>query len=281
MFKSLANAFRKMSEQETLRERSARMIPGAVYGFIAASAYTLTLSLINIISFPGLHLAMDWVRILTYWLGYGLALALAGLIVGWFTESYMGIIVGGLILTGVLLVGNLLLSLLAHGGASMAALSVVTALPLVGAGILLALGIRMAINRHIHIMHDEPRQGQRKLVLGLAAIVFLVGFVPGFLGRYDGSTVDVIKQINANLAAAVTDPIGAASRFPISKYPALKNHFGMEYQLYPRASSLSTGSMDITIRFSDGYSLTCNVSTAESSQVYLTDCNEGNSYISQ
>jgi hypothetical protein len=274
MFKRIANAIAISYRQETLSERSARMLPGALYGALGATAYALTFSTINVVTFAGLHLSIDWIRLLTFWGGFGAALALAGAIVGWFTEEYTGIVGGGIVMTVLILAGNLIFSLASGNSAEEILQSFVATLPTVGAAILLAAGLRVAINRHLHIKQSEPPESRRKLLAGLVGIVFLVGWIPGALTRYDSSTVEVLRTLNESLKSDGTVP-ASDSRLPIAKLPALKDHLGMNYRLYPRASVLSTGAMDITIRFEDGYTLTCNVPTGGGGQVYFTDCNEG------
>ena len=107
MFKRIADAIIKSYRQETLAERSERIGPGAMYSAIAAIVYVLVSSVINVLFFPGLHLAVDWISLLTNLIEFVIALSLAGAIVGWFTEEYMGIVGGGVVLTILLLVGNL------------------------------------------------------------------------------------------------------------------------------------------------------------------------------
>jgi len=280
MFKRFIDGLRTSFQGETLSERWARILPGIVYGAIAATVYALTLTTINAVTYPGLHLAIDWGRVIAYWLEFGLALAFAGAIVGWFTETYMGIIGGGVVLTLLLFFINLIISLASKNGALTAAISVVTAVPLIGASILLAAAIRYTINRHLSIKQEKKGNEKRKQLAGLVAIVIIVGWIPGFLSRYDSTTIDVIKALNDGLTNAATDPSQAA-RFTLEKLPSLQGHFGMSYKLYPRISTLSTGSMDITVRFLDGYTFTCETSTVAGAQTYFTDCNEGDTFISQ
>ena len=183
-------------------------------------------------------------------------------------------------LTLLLLFVNLIISLVSKNGASMAAISVVTAVPLIGASILLAAAIRYTINRHLSIQQEKKGIERKKQLAGLVAIVIIVGWIPGFLSRYDRTTADVLKALNNELANAAADP-AQASGFPLAKLPSLHNHFGMSYKLYPRISTLSTGSMDITVRFQDGYTFTCETSTVAGALTYFTDCNEGETFISQ
>ena len=90
MFKRIANPILVFFREETLKERSERMLPGVIIGLIAGTAYVLTSSTINVISLPALHLSPDWIRLLTNLVEYDIVLALAGAIAGWFTEITWG-----------------------------------------------------------------------------------------------------------------------------------------------------------------------------------------------
>jgi len=255
------------------------MLAGALYGIIAASAYTWTLSTVNIIFLPGLHLAVDWTRLLTYWGWLSLALALAGAIAGWFTEDHEGIIAGGVSISVLLMLGNLLVSLLNTKGAVMATLSTMITLLIVGAGFLIAWGLRLAINHHMRIQYDGPTTNRTKSLAVLAAIVLLVATIPGVLAHYDRSTVTAIRSLNEILSNVAEDP-SLESALPVGKIPVLKDHFGMNYALYPRPSSKSIGVFDITVRYQDGFTFTCMVPTEDRPEYYFTDCNDGNFSIS-
>ncbi len=279
MFKRFKAAVISSYRQETLAERGLRMVPGAIYGIITTTVFVLVSSIINIMFFPDLHLGVDWIRLLIHWIEFGIALALAGAIVGWFTEEYGGIVWGGVVLTILLLVGNLVATLLGGGSAALTVQSFITALPLVGAGILLAGAIRVAINRHLFIKLQELPDVRRKLFVQLLVIVFLVGFIPGVFSRFGYTSEYAIRTLNESLQKVATDP-SQEVRFPIAKLPALREHFGMGYMLYARMSTSEAGSMDITIQFKDGYTVTCLVPTESGSATYLQVCNEGTNIVS-
>jgi len=274
MFKRIAGTIIKSYRQETLAERGMRMVPGALYGVIATTVFVWVSSFINVIFFPDLHLGVDWISLLSRLVEFCLAMALAGAIVGWFTEEYMGIVGGGVVLTILLLVGNLVASLIGGGSTTMTVQSFITALPLVGAGILLAWAIRVAINRHLHIQQQEAPEVRRKLFVQLITIVFLVGLIPGVFSRFGISSEDAIRTLNKSLQNVATDS-SLDVRFPIAKVPALKDHFGMNYTLFTRVSAIEAGAMDITIRFEDGYTVTCLVPTESGYATFLQVCNEG------
>jgi hypothetical protein len=279
MFKRIVETILTSYHQETLAERGKRMGPGAMYCIIATTVYVLVSSIINVIFFPDLHLGVDLTSLLIHWIEFDIALALAGVIVGWFTEEHMGVVWGGVVLTILVLVGNLVASLMGSGSASLTLQSFITAVPLVGAGILLAGAIRMAINRHLHIQQQEASEVRRKLFLQLIIIVFLVGLIPGVFSRFGQSSEYAIRTLNEGLQNVATNP-SLEVRFPIAKVPALKDHFGMDYTLYARASGVSAGDLDITIRFEDGYTVTCLVPTESGYATFLQDCNKGTKIIS-
>jgi hypothetical protein len=266
-------------QEETVVERSARIIPGALFGVFAASVYILTLFLINVVTIPGLHLSIDWANLLTYWIGFGLGLGLSGAIVGWFTEDYAGVVSGGIVITLILLIGNLVISLLSGRNAGLLFQSVVTAIPLIGGAILLAGGLRFVIKRQLQITENKDPGQRRKLMTSLIGIVFLVSFLPGAVSRYDTSAVDVFKALNTGLQKGGTDP-NYAARFSLTQLPGLPKHFGTEYKIYTRISVLSAGSLDISVRFNDGYTFACVVPTDNGEETFFTTCNEGAKVIS-
>jgi hypothetical protein len=183
------------------------------------------------------------------------------------------------VLTVLVLVGNLVISLVSKSGAGPVAQSVITALPLIGAGVLIAGGLRLAINRHTHIQQDEPVKKRGKLLAELVLVVFLVGFIPGALARFDRTTAEIIRSLNEVLTNIKSDP-SLEERFQKDQISALKPHFGQNYTIYPRISTESAGSLDLTIRFQDGYNFTCQVSTDSAATVYFTTCNEGKKMLS-
>ena len=275
MFKQIAEETIKYFRQETLAERSKRMAPGAMYCAIAVIVFGMVSPVINLLFFLDLHLAVDWIGLLTHWIEFGMALAMAGAIVGWFTEEYEGIVWGGVVLAVLILVENLVASLIGGGGAAMVGQSAMMALPLVGAGVLVAGVIRIAINRHLRVKQQENPGIRRRLFVQLTGIVCLIGLILGVFSLFGGSSEYTIRDLNENLQNYATDPL-LEWRFPYEKVPALKAHFGMNYTLLARTSTSLTGFMDITIRFEDGYTVTCVVPPPTSNEPMLLDiCNEG------
>jgi hypothetical protein len=276
MFKRVTDNFLKIFREETLAQRKGRMVPGAIYCAIAATFYFLVPPILYVIFYSGAHLAIDWIALLTSWIEFGLVLALVGVIVGWFSETYEGIVYGGVVMAVLILVGNWMASLISRRGATLMGQSIIiTILPLFGACILLAGVIRLAINRYLHIQLQENLQIRRRMFVQFTIIVFLVGLIPGMISYFGSASINTVRSMNKTLQNYATDNI-IDSRFPYEKVPALKDHFGMDYTLYVRASNLMAGAMDITIRYKDGYSVTCLVPpTGSNEELLLNTCNEG------
>jgi hypothetical protein len=262
---------RKFFQQESLSRRSERMVPAAAYGALVATIYTLTLSFINVYTFPKLPLGMDWTRMLGMWIGLGVAFAVCGVIAGWFTEEYEGIVGGGVIIT-VLLIIILLISSAIKTSTSTAQ-SIITTLPLIGVAMLAAWGLRWIVRRHSEIVHKEKPELRKKLLTRHILMVVLIGFIPGVLGRMDSPSENTISQLHELLQAAPSDPL-VLPRLPLKQVPALKDHFGVDYLLYIRQSKLSIGTLDVTVRFKDGFTMTCSLPVS-SGMSFITQCNEG------
>ncbi|HEY6074029.1 MAG TPA: hypothetical protein VIV15_11740 [Anaerolineales bacterium] len=253
--------------QESLAARRERMLLAALYGALIASAYIWSLTLVNVLSFPKLPLGIDWGRTLGMWAGYVLGFALFGAIAGWFTEEYEGIVGGAVIAT--VLVAILLLFTSGARSSTLTARAIITALPLVGVAMLGAWILRWAARHHM----DLARERLRGKLIQHVLIVALIGLVPGVLGRMDLTAEQRLTEMNQLLLAAPKDP-SVWPRLPLDKFPALLGHLSGSYRLYPRRSTNTVGNLDVTIRFGDGYALTCSVPVA-SGATFINDCVEG------
>ncbi len=278
--KSIKEELSRTLREETMAERTARILPGVAYGFFAATVYILVLSAINVLTFPGMHLGFDWAHILPSWLGFGLGLAAAGAIVGWFTEGYSGVIWGGILMTILVILVNFIVALFSGENPAKMFQSVLILLPLVGGAVLLTWGLRYLIQRHVQIIKiEEPRQRRKKLA-GLIGLVFLIACLPGVFSRYDTSTAKMLGELNQLMQNGGTDTV-LASRYLPAQLPGLKDHFGQPYTIYIRPSFLTVNALDINVRFDEGYSFVCVIYTSSGDQTYFTSCNEGNQIISQ
>ncbi len=265
--KILRNTVKDLLKQESLADRGRRMGPAALYGALAATGYTLAFHLVNVYTFPNLPLGLDWARLLGMGLGFGAAFALAGAIAGWFTEEYGGIVGGGAIITALLAA----VFLFAQGQGSTLQ-SILMALPLIGVSMLAAWGLRRAAAMHLDIGQDPQPDTRRKRFIRHALLVLLVGLVPGILGRMDLSSERALTNLHQLLQAAPQDP-SVWPRLPLRQLPELQNHFGVDYVIYARNSALSAGALDATVRFADGFTMTCFLPIGGSG--FITDCVAG------
>jgi hypothetical protein len=174
------------------------------------------------------------------------------------TDTVEGVVWIGLILAALLMLGSMVLSLLSGTGNTLLGQSLITIIPVIGAGILLAWVIRMVVKRHSDIMALAEPKIRRKQLTQLVGIVLLVGLIPGVFSMFGSSSHHAIGSINNVLQNYATDKL-IDSRFPYQQLAALKQHFGMDYTLYTHTSSAASGSLDITVRFMDGYRITCVV----------------------
>ena len=262
---------RRIFREETFGQRSQRMIPTAIYAVVVATLYVLTFTLVNKYTFPNLPLAIDWTQVLKMWISLATSLALFAAIATWFTEEYEGI-VGGAIIATIIIFLVLLLRARASQGISVVQ-PIVTVLPLLGVTLLGAWGARWIAHRH-NALRNEKADLRQKAWRRHLGIVFLIGLIPGILGRMDSTSEYVLRQLHELLQAAPTDS-SVLPRLPLKRVPSLQEHLGKDYVLYARQSTLSVGALDVTVRFSDGYTMTCLLPVGTGSQ-FITDCNEGN-----
>jgi len=267
MFENL----KKFYQQESWSKRSERMIPAAIYGALVATIYTLTLSFVNVYTFPNLPLGVDWVQLLGTWLGYSVLFAVCGTIVGWFTEEYEGIVGGGIVITVLLMMIYLISSDVRNGITT--AQAIFTALPLIGVDMLAAWGLRWTARIHLEIKHKEKPELRQKRWTRHVLTIILVGLVPGILGRMDAPVVRTLSQFHELLQTAPNDP-SVLPRLPLRQVPELQNHFGMAYTFYTHQSTRTVGTLDVTIRFKDGYAITCSLPVSGGTS-FITQCNEG------
>jgi len=250
--------------QESLAARLERMRLAGLYGALAATAFTLANALVNVFSFPNLPLGLDWAQILVQWLGLGAALALAGLIAGWFTEEYNGIAIGGGLITALLALA-FLIQMGASGGV-LTLQSILMALPLIGVSMLAAGALRWTARKHLEL--GRPGSTATRLIKHLL-LVILVGAVAGILGRMDLSAEQTLTKFHGYLQAAPNDQ-SVWVQLPVKQVPELPEHFGVEYRFYVRRSQLALGSLDLSVRFADGFEMQCLLNVGSSN--FFTDC---------
>lgn len=259
-------------DQESPRSRMERVKYGIVMGIIGSLVYAFSAAFVNKISYPDLHLAVNWVNVVTTWIIVCLALIIAGFIVGWPTEEVKAIVGGGIILTIVLLVANsiayLLLNPLTRGSYFQV---LVTSLPMIGVSVLVALGLRQGLNKLDRARKEEARPVQRKLFTKIIGLVVLLGIIGGFFSRFDGTAVTMLQSLNDRLQS--TDITSSSKvRFPENVVKDVQSHFGETYSLYVRSSSASVGALDVTIQFGSGYTVTCQIPTATGTFIFMDFC---------
>jgi hypothetical protein len=270
MIENLRESLKRNLQQETPAERSQRMIPAAALGALVATAYVWTFFLVNVYTFPALPLGLDLPRLLVMWIQFALGFAVFGAIAAWFTEEYAGIVGGGLIAT--ILIGIVFLLSTRGQSSSSTMQSVIMALPLIGICMLAAWGLRWAAHRYLAIQHGSGTDRRKGLIRHILTMT-LIGLVPGVLMRMDLPSVQAIGHLHDLLQAAPGDP-SVLPQLPLERVPALAEHFGVDYRIYARQSASSAGALDVTVRFSDGFRMSCLLPVGSGAN-FITQCNEG------
>ncbi|HLO14088.1 MAG TPA: hypothetical protein VK206_04605 [Anaerolineales bacterium] len=270
MFQTILERFKSTYQQETPADRSQRMIPAAVSGVLIATAYVLTYFFINVYTFPNLPLGLDWARMFGMWLELSLALALFGAVAAWFTEEHVGIVGGGIIFT---VLAGIVFLLSSHPQNRISAVqAIIMAFPLLGVSMLGSWGLRWAAHRYLTIKREGKPDRHKRLTKHVLTLT-LIGLIPGILMRMDLPAEQSLAQLHELLQAAPNDP-SVWPRLPLKQVPSLQDHFGVDYVFYSRPSALSAGALDVTVRFSDGYTMSC-VLPVGSGTSFITQCNEG------
>jgi len=274
MIRNYRDLFLTLYHQEELSTRLIRVKWGVLVGLAVALVYSITASVINLISFPQLHLLLNWQAFLTTWLALSLGLGLAGAIAGWFTENNGAIVGGGALITGLILIMVIAAYLSLQNKIQLLFVYFVAVLPIFGASVVLAWGLRWAILRISKIAREIEFSSKKKMIRQLISLVIIVGVIPGIFNRFDLTTLNVLARITQTLQSKKID-FASTFRFPEENVSEIESHLGMDFTLYSRPSSLSVGFIEITIYFKDGFTLTCLAPTNGELYMFASSCNEG------
>jgi len=274
MFQRIRDYLAREYDQESPQSRMQRVKYGIVIGVIGSLAYAISSSLINVLSYPDLHLTVNWVNTLITWIIVCLALILAGFIVGWPTEEVKAIVGGGITLTVVLLVANTIAFLVSTSAKGSYFQVLVTSLPMVGVCVLAALALRQAINKLDKAKSEEDKRIQQKRFSKMIGLVVLIGLIGGMFSRFDGTAVTMLQSLNERLQS--TDISSSSKvRFPDNVVANVQSHYGEGYNLVVRSAAATVGALDVTIHFDSGYTVTCQIPTATGTFIFMDSCSEG------
>ena len=152
--------------------------------------------------------------------------------------------------------------------------SIITTLPLAGVNMLAAWALRWAAKRYLTIRNEKKVSTQRrKQLIQHSAIILLIGLVPGIFGRIDTPAQRALGQLHELLQAAPNDS-SVWPRLPLRQVPALQDHLGVDYVFYAHPSAAAVSTLDVTVKFADGYLMTCQLPISTSVS-FITECKEG------
>ena len=275
MLNKIKEIFKKDLEEEPFQARWPRIKYGILIGVVGALLYAIIAATINIISYPDLHLSVNWTSAISIWMIVSLAMTIAGFIVGWPTEEVKAIVGGGVTLTFLLLLVNTILFIGQNVTNQSYFQVLVTSLPMIGVVVLLALAIRQGINKAAAATKEESLATRRKSLAKIFSIVIVLGMIGGLFSRFDGSAVSMLASLNERLQTAELSGISKV-KFPSNVLEDVQSRYGQEYGLYIRSAAGTIGALDVTISFVDGYRVTCQIHTVSGSYVFIDACSEGN-----
>lgn len=274
MFAKIKNNIVTSFQQEDLSTRLQRVKLGVLFGIIGTTAYVITSSLINPISFPQIPFGIDWLGLIGYWFALTTALSLAGAIAGWATEDHNGVVGGGVMMGLLILLLNTISYLSSPGVKDSYFKILVTTVPLIAVAVLIALVFRWAINRQVNNKKDENLQLKQKKTTRLYGTLIVTGLVLGIFARFDQSIINSLKTLDTRLQVAGAEATTTV-RFPENVAASVSEHFGTPYQYLMHHTNTAIGAVDVTIRFNDGYTLTCLIPTDSSLFLVIPACSDG------
>ena len=151
----LITRFKALAQQETPAERHGRMLPGAFYGMIIASAYAIVGSIINQLSFPDIPVGVDWHTLFPAWIFLTVWLGLGGAFINWFTQTEESI-APGLFVMVVSALGAGALTFENDLPTQIGKLALL-ALPVLGISLLMTILLRHLGVRHAELLEQERR----------------------------------------------------------------------------------------------------------------------------
>ena len=265
--------FKTLAQQETPAERNQRMLPGALYGLVIASIYTIIDGVINPLSFPDLPVGVHWRSLLLTWLFLSVWLGVGGGFINWFTQTEEGLVISMLVMTGVAL-GVGATSLEGNLPTQLSKL-LLAALPVMVVGLLATLTLRWLGVRHAELLEKEQPRRIRG-ILTLTAIALILGGLTGIgLNRWSGDTLRAVQEVHRRLQTAGSDPSRTALLFPLADLPGLEAHLGVPYTLHGKPSGQSVVGVETRIDFQDGYEVACILLVFPDTSPFLNACAEG------
>jgi hypothetical protein len=265
--------YKKLSQQETSAERRQRMLPGAIYGLIIASSYTIVAIFINQLSFPDLPVSVDWRYSFTAWFFLSLWLGLGGGFINWFTQTEEGMVISLFIMTFFAL-GATTLTLEGNLPTQFGKILLLV-LPVLAISLLMTITLRWLGVRHAAIAVKEKTIKPTSIAIPVVIALAIGGVTSLGLNRWTLTTQNAVRDIQLRLETAASDPARAETLFPLTDLPLLSSHLGTPYKLRGRTSGQSVAAIEVTVDFTDGYKITCIFLVFSDDGTFLRDCAEG------
>lgn len=256
-------------QEDSPDQRRQRALAGGIYGLIAASAFTITAALVDVLTYPDLPIYVDWGQATLVWLALGATLMGVGALVGWSSEGLVGIGLGAAALNVTVL--GLSLAQSDYALIPKIVIFIILSLPVTAASVPVALGLRWLIRLRTNLSGQSGWDLRRGLIVTLLLAV-LGGAVPGLLARMPAQAEQAMIYLHARLTDSTPPDTGPYS--PFRAATRLGEHWGMPFTMRQTRSLTSTEGYDITVRYADGYTFECTVVVYRNYAPYVRACRE-------
>jgi len=219
---------------------------GAFYGLLGGSAFVLTASLIDLLLYPDLPLAVDWNLLGLRFFVIGLGLALIGAVTTIWSDTWPGL-GSGAFAAGLLVLGSALYTSQSPTGLRVMVL-IFALMPVAFFSLPVALLMRWLVKQHAESSMLKRPAVQ---IMGLILCVLFLGVMGGSFLKMPQRAVTATRYVHTLLQLGDNAKILAVE--------GVSQHDGMPYHLYQSKSKTSTEGFDIRVKYEDGFVVTCEV----------------------
>lgn len=259
----------KIGSVESTQENSRfnnlmHVVIGSIYGLLIGTSFVLMWAFIDTWLYPDLPLGVDWQLTAMRWAWIGMGLALVGGLTCLFSETWAGLMAGGVSAGLLALLSGLAISSVSAG--LKVIVLVFMLVPISVTSLPIAWILRRLAEWHAHILHQK----QSVVRIGLVVLIAVaLGMGAGYFTRMPGRAVLAVRLLHDTLRAPPESKDKA-----LSELPRLREHADVSYELFQKASEESTEGFEVRAEYEDGYRVQCVVVAYPGSHPYIRDCKE-------
>jgi len=232
---------------------------GVCYGLLMGVAFALTASFIDVILYPNLPLAVDWILLETRLFVIGVGLALIGVTTTLWVEFWPGL-GSGILTAGLLALGSALYTSQSSTGLKLIVL-IFSLMPVAFLSLPIVLILRWLVKRHIDYLALR-KPGSR--IVGLFLLALVLGAISGSFLKMPQRAVSATSYMHNLLQMGNNQKILAVE--------GISQREDMSYHLYQSKSKSSTEGFDIRVAYEDGFAVACEVIQYPGREPRLSGC---------